>query len=251
MDLLKFVSPPCRHLWLGSSAYGKSCPNGILVFDAPAFPNPSQPGSTMVQLQGFVSLRSIDIPAVTSSMEKSINALGINVGNKLATHQNHGKLLGAIGAPAEDLTLNIEGPSHCHRDQVFLALAYHCETFLLDNVVVAKVKTSFTGSQDIEATIFNLSDSGFSVISGKYVYSSSTYRRDNQSCSDIDDTVKVSNVLNKAALIKSTLIDDPHPVAEMPELYCLARSIQPQFIYVSGSPSIHCRAVSSAPRILL
>lgn len=54
---------------------------------------------------------------------------------------------------------------------------------------------------------------------------------------DIDDTVKISNVLDKAALIKSTLIDDPLPVAGMPDLYAsLARSIQPQFIYVSGSP---------------
>jgi phosphatidate phosphatase APP1 len=55
---------------------------------------------------------------------------------------------------------------------------------------------------------------------------------------DIDDTIKVSNVLDKAKLLKATLIDDPTPVTGMPELYAsLARSLNsPQFLYVSGSP---------------
>lgn len=46
--------------------------------------------------------------------------------------------------------------------------------------------------------------------------------------------MKISNVLDKVALTKLTLIDDPPPVAGMPELHgSLAR---PQFIYVLGSP---------------
>lgn len=55
---------------------------------------------------------------------------------------------------------------------------------------------------------------------------------------DIDDTVKISNVLDKLALAKTTLLDDPEPVAGMPELYAsLAKSLNdPQFVYVSGSP---------------
>lgn len=59
----------------------------------------------------------------------------------------------------------------------------------------------------------------------------------NSPFSDIDDKVKISNVLDKAALTKLSLVDDPPPVAGMGELRgSLARSIQPQFIYVSGSP---------------
>jgi len=200
--------------------------NDILVFDAPAFPNPSQPGSTMVQLQAFVSLRSIDISTITSALEKGINALGINVGDKLATLQNRVQLLAAIGVPAKDLTLDIEGcsqsltlPPTSGLPDLGMSLGNISAGQCSGSLLAAKVKTSFLDSRDIEATVFNSPDSGFGVIS------------------DIDDTVKISNVLDKAALIKSTLIDDPLPVAGMPELYSsLARSIQPQFIYVSGSP---------------
>lgn len=55
---------------------------------------------------------------------------------------------------------------------------------------------------------------------------------------DIDDTIKISNVLDTVALIKSTLLEAPKPVAGMPELYGkLAQSLnQPQFVYVTGSP---------------
>jgi len=55
---------------------------------------------------------------------------------------------------------------------------------------------------------------------------------------DIDDTIKISNVLDKIKLVQATLFDDPTPVTGMPEVYAsLAQSLNsPQFIYVSGSP---------------
>ncbi|KAJ3515611.1 hypothetical protein NLJ89_g1647 [Agrocybe chaxingu] len=55
---------------------------------------------------------------------------------------------------------------------------------------------------------------------------------------DIDDTIKVSHVLDKAKLVKSTLLEPPKAVPGMPEVYAsLAKSLkQPQFVYVSGSP---------------
>lgn len=55
---------------------------------------------------------------------------------------------------------------------------------------------------------------------------------------DIDDTVKISNVLDTPKLLQATLFDDPQPVEGMPELYAsLADTLDsPQFIYVSGSP---------------
>jgi len=72
----------------------------------------------------------------------------------------------------------------------------------------------------VNGTIFVSPPTGFGVIS------------------DIDDTVKISNVLDKLKLVRSTLIDDAQPVSGMPELYAsLANSLNsPQFIYVSGSP---------------
>jgi len=75
-------------------------------------------------------------------------------------------------------------------------------------------------TRTIQATVFNSPDSGFGVIS------------------DVDDTVKISNVLDKLALAQSTLIDEPKAVEGMPELYAsLTQSLNdPQFVYVSGSP---------------
>lgn len=55
---------------------------------------------------------------------------------------------------------------------------------------------------------------------------------------DIDDTIKVSNVLDTAALLKSTFLDEPKAVSGMPALYTsLKTSLQnPQFVYLTGSP---------------
>jgi phosphatidate phosphatase APP1 len=54
----------------------------------------------------------------------------------------------------------------------------------------------------------------------------------------VDDTIKVSNVLDKIQLVKNTFFEDPQAVAGMPELYAsLATSLNsPQFVYISGSP---------------
>lgn len=57
--------------------------------------------------------------------------------------------------------------------------------------------------------------------------------------------MKVTNVLDTAKMLKATFLDDPVPVDGMPELYAsLARTLSPQFFYVSGSmlqiyPFIH------------
>ena len=57
--------------------------------------------------------------------------------------------------------------------------------------------------------------------------------------SDIDDTVKITNVLDTAKELEATFLDEAQPVEGMPDLYAsLKSSLQnPQFIYVSGSPS--------------
>ena len=56
--------------------------------------------------------------------------------------------------------------------------------------------------------------------------------------SDIDDTIKISNVLDRFDLLRNTFLVDPQPVAGIPQLYAsLARSLgDPQFVYISASP---------------
>lgn len=54
----------------------------------------------------------------------------------------------------------------------------------------------------------------------------------------MDDTIKISNVLDILASIKSTFLEVPRSVPGMPELYRSLKTTlsSPQFIYLSGSP---------------
>ena len=57
--------------------------------------------------------------------------------------------------------------------------------------------------------------------------------------SDIDDTIKISDVLNRRKLLRHTFIDEHGtPVPGMPELYrtLVGRLFDPTFIYLSASP---------------
>ena len=48
--------------------------------------------------------------------------------------------------------------------------------------------------------------------------------------------MKITNVLDTAAMLETTFLDDPVPVAGMPELYAsLARTFSSDFFYISGS----------------
>ncbi|WP_372368894.1 App1 family protein [Candidatus Uabimicrobium sp. HlEnr_7] len=54
--------------------------------------------------------------------------------------------------------------------------------------------------------------------------------------SDIDDTIKISNVLNKKELVRNTLLRPFKEVPHMPEIYQKWKSQGARFHYVSGSP---------------
>lgn len=54
--------------------------------------------------------------------------------------------------------------------------------------------------------------------------------------SDIDDTVKVSNVADRRELLRNTLLREFIPVAGMPEAYCRWQQAGAAFHYVSASP---------------
>ncbi|KAF9467676.1 hypothetical protein BDZ94DRAFT_976646 [Collybia nuda] len=202
--------------------------DNVLVFDAPAFPDPANPGNTLVNLQAFVSLRQIDLGPLTSGISAALKTLGLDVGNKLSTVEERIKLFGAIGLSGKTVKATVSGCSaqvQLNGTSGLPDLGMVLQTASLGKCgsgkeSIAQVKTSGLDSRTFNATIFNSPNSGFGVIS------------------DIDDTVKISNVLDKLALAKSTLLDDPEPVPGMPELYAsLAKSLNdPQFVYVSGSP---------------
>ncbi|CAE6417313.1 hypothetical protein ACGC1H_002176 [Rhizoctonia solani] len=56
--------------------------------------------------------------------------------------------------------------------------------------------------------------------------------------SDVDDTIKVSQVNNRLALLRNTFVSDPSAVPGMPELYHMldARLDRPAWFYLSASP---------------
>jgi phosphatidate phosphatase APP1 len=86
--------------------------------------------------------------------------------------------------------------------------------------LAASILMESDDDRKFEATLFTSAPDGFGVIS------------------DIDDTIKVSHVLDKLALAKATLFEEPAAVAGMPEVYsALQTSLNdPSFFYVSGSP---------------
>lgn len=202
--------------------------NDVILFDAPAFPDPRNPANTIAQFQTYVSLRAPDLGLATAAVSGLLSSLGIPVGNSLNTLQERVKLLASVGIPGKNVEVVVPGcsqtgslPTTSLKD---LGLANGPVSLgnCLSNVqqMEASIVPGALDSRKVVASVFPSQNSGFGVIS------------------DIDDTVKVSNVLDTAALLKSTFLEAPKAVSGMPELYkSLATSLQgPQFVYITGSP---------------
>ncbi|KAF8674948.1 hypothetical protein RHS04_06807 [Rhizoctonia solani] len=86
--------------------------------------------------------------------------------------------------------------------------------------IVWKVLTSSEDQRVFEARTFVPADSGWVVIS------------------DVDDTIKVSQVNNRIALLRNTFVADPSAVPGMPELYASLNTQlnNPSWFYLSASP---------------
>lgn len=191
----------------------------VLLFDGLAFTGSENQGVS-VTLQSFVFLRQIDFDPLTSVLESALSALGLDVGDKISTAVDRAKLFAAVPL-SDDVPLtvnecqvNLDNPEH----GIALRNFPLCNPRGLANTFSATLRTS--DNRNFNATVFSSSPNGFGIIS------------------DIDDTIKISNVLDKLKLAQTTLLEDPEPVPGMPELYAsLASSLDnPLFIYVSGSP---------------
>ncbi|KAJ6538552.1 hypothetical protein DFH09DRAFT_930394 [Mycena vulgaris] len=198
----------------------------VLVFDAPAFEDSANPGSTLVQLQAYVSTRQISIAPLVSAISGLLNkTLGLDISEDVDRATSRLALFATLGLSGKDVKVDVDGcgnaaalPSTASGGMAIqnLTLGACAST----NAVGSVDLSGFADSRTVNFTIFPSSPDGFGVIS------------------DIDDTVKVSHSLDKLLLAKATLIDDPIPVAGMPEVFkSLAASLKsPQFIYVSASP---------------
>ncbi|KAJ7167478.1 hypothetical protein C8R46DRAFT_898266 [Mycena filopes] len=196
----------------------------VLVFDAPAFDDPANPGNTLIQLQAYVSSRQLDLTPLLKTISSELNkTLGLDISKTLDRAASRLALFATLPLSGKDVTVDVASCGNgASLPSTFGGMA-------IQNVTLGKcdgtdalgaVSMGALDSRAVNFTIFPSGPDGFGVIS------------------DIDDTVKVSHSLDKLLLAKATLIDDPIPVAGMPAVFSsLAKSLNdPAFIYVSASP---------------
>ncbi|KAK0469032.1 uncharacterized protein EV420DRAFT_1258247 [Desarmillaria tabescens] len=209
------ATPVTYHLSLGS-------PNEVLLFDAPAFQDPDNISNSLVSLQSFVYFKQPDLTALTSTLTPWLTLLKVS---GIDTALERLKLFAAVGVPGVSLSVDVAG---CNEKATLSATSGLPDLGLAaTNASVGHCNggSTFTGTlshagDTVTTTIFPSGTDGFGVIS------------------DIDDTVKVTHVLDRLESIKTTLFDTPEPVSGMPDLYAsLAQSLNdPAFIYITGSP---------------
>lgn len=201
--------------------------DNVLLFDAPAFLDPANPANTIAEIQAYVSLRTPNLGLATGPITSVLSSLGIEVGDKLSTLQDRVKLIASVGLPGKKVQVTVAGcsqtgvlPSTSITDLGLSSAGVSLGTCSGDRELQATMVPGALDSRKVSASIFPSANSGFGVIS------------------DIDDTVKISNVLDTGALLKSTFLDDPKAVSGMPALYkSLSQKLNgPQFIYITGSP---------------
>ncbi|KAL0570650.1 hypothetical protein V5O48_011317 [Marasmius crinis-equi] len=200
----------------------------VLLFDSPAYQDPANAQDTIVNVQSYVFLRQLDIDGLTTLVNGALQKVGMDVPQQLLNRAlDRLKLFAAVGLPGQEVTLTVPGcsqPATLPRTDLINA-----------GMVTGAVSVGQCASAD--GNLYNADIQGVNSLTPNVTIFSS--RPDGFGViSDIDDTVKVSNSLDNAKFIQSTLFDDPTPVPGMPEVYAsLAKSLNdPQFIYISASP---------------
>ncbi|KAJ6256928.1 hypothetical protein Dda_7811 [Drechslerella dactyloides] len=198
--------------------------DNVLLFDAPAFMNAN--GEWTASFRMFSSLRQIDTKIISGPLTAAIEAFGVEVGNGAHNLLERTKLFLAISRSSITVDVKVAG---CNT----VSVGETSSGGLLEKSIgVGKCDGSFApksisgsvprffSSDAFEGTLFPSPPTGFGVIS------------------DVDDTIKVSNVLDKKAAIKALLIEDHKAVDGMPQLYSKLNGAlnTPQWLYLTGSP---------------
>ncbi|KAL7272372.1 hypothetical protein RUND412_004832 [Rhizina undulata] len=201
--------------------------NSVLLFDAPAYQSAENSSTWTATFRAFAYLNQIDLSPLTSALTSALEAVGVEVGDKLNVLEERTKLFGAVASGGKKIDLNING---CSAEVKLVKTAGIPDLGMLEKSVElgtcggdafkAKVDLMSLDSRDFEAAVFPSAPDGFGIIS------------------DIDDTIKISHVLDKVLALKTIFLEDTKPTETFPELYsALEKSLDgPQFIYLSGSP---------------
>ncbi|KAH7100002.1 hypothetical protein BKA62DRAFT_707946 [Auriculariales sp. MPI-PUGE-AT-0066] len=195
----------------------------VLLFDAPAVL--SDPPRIQIEAYTYLRQFDIDLGPLTDLFGGLFDGIDLgDIGEKAGNIAERVKLLASIPRTGKQVEINIPG---CGATKL-TATSNEIDGISITDLSCA---ASLTGGAPIEAQvdldsrgmtakIFPSPIDGFGVIS------------------DVDDTIKISNVLNKLELIKNTFIEEPKAVAGMPELYASLKTSlnDPLFSYISGSP---------------
>jgi hypothetical protein len=205
--------------------------DALQMFDGLAYPDPSGSGQFITSVQNVVTTLSFDVAPLISAASTLLDTLGIDVGNEAAVLADRVSLFGGIGVSGKEVDATLNG-SGCDNSTPLALSATDSAPALGQMLSTASlggcdgsgpISASVSiGGRNFNSTIFPSNNSGFGVIS------------------DIDDTVKVTGVLDTATFLKNTfLVETPSPVAGMPAVFAaLAQNLNnPLFTYVSGSPS--------------
>jgi len=154
-----------------------SITDDLIIFYSPAFPDPTNPANTIVALQSFVSLRSVDLGVVATAFTAALSALGIDVGDGINLLQQRVKLIGAIGLPGKAAEITVPGCSSSivtGESSSFPDLGLASKRQSLGKCsggkeLTATAKLGILDSRKISGSIFSSPDSGFGVISGERI----------------------------------------------------------------------------------
>ncbi|KAF5389075.1 hypothetical protein D9757_004971 [Collybiopsis confluens] len=213
--------------------------SSTLLLNALAYQSPESPTEIIAEIESFVHLTDTGLSPFRAALRTLLQeTLHITDPNQLNTAVERTKYFPAVPVPNAQTTISLAGctekKTRLPRTGLFKnigfvsasASIYSCR-FPLDK------SRTFQITADAEnpaihatatATVFFSPPKGFGVIS------------------DIDDTVKISNVHDKNLMLSTMLYHESVAVPGMPELYTslskslIADNILPQFVYISGSP---------------
>jgi hypothetical protein len=191
----------------------------VLFMDGLAYQNPNSPEETLASLQSFVFVREIGLGPLKGIVSDAFEAIGLDIGDQIESVLNQLSLFAAIGLGGKELDITLEG---CSPTSVSLEETEGLGSDLgivvndalplgncgeVDELIATTRAKGFFEPRTYTSRIFSSDPDGFGVISGKHFQTILSYilrLMFNNNGPDIDDTVKVSHVLDKLALVKAT-----------------------------------------------
>ncbi|KAF3090651.1 hypothetical protein TWF102_003972 [Orbilia oligospora] len=199
----------------------------VLLLDAPAFQT-GEGGEWTASVRMFTHIRQVQPKIISKAVTTAIEALGIEIGDKVGNVLERSKLFFAIPRGGISVDLDVAG---CGSASV--RVGETSKMGLLEQSAgigacsgsssvrsISGYAPGFFKGRSFEALIFQSPPSGFGIVS------------------DVDDTIKVSHVLDRKKNMQAIFVDDHEIVNGMPEFYSKLDGElgNPAWYYLTGSP---------------